>query len=69
MGTSGMRLSGYITKKLARMDVQSTRRTEVMRASWVMPAMSKRNTSPSRKRKVLAMPSSMLRPCASSGVH
>ena len=56
-----------MAKKLARIDVQSTRRMEVTRTSIITPAMSKRSWSPSLSCKVLAMPSSMLMALVSSG--
>ena len=43
-----------MTKKLARIDVQSTLRNDVTRASCSTPAMSKRNTSPNWMPKVRA---------------
>ena len=58
-----------MAKKLARMDVQSTLRSEVTLESSCTPAMSKRSVSPSLRFKVVAMPSSMLMAPASSGVH
>ena len=69
MGTSDMRDTGYITKKLARIDVQSTRRIEVTRASMATPAMSKRKRSPIFKPRVLAKPSSRLKASGSSGTQ
>jgi len=58
-----------MTKKLTRIDAQSTWRIDVMRDSYNTPAMSKRKTSPSFKPKVLANNSSTLMALGSSGCH
>ncbi len=49
---------GRITKKFTRIELQSSLRSEVMGASTVCPATSKRSTSPRRRLSVLAIPSS-----------
>jgi hypothetical protein len=66
-GTSGSALTGYITKKLARIEPQSTLRSEVIFASLCMPPTSKRSVSPSFRPSVVAMPSSTLTAPFSSG--
>ena len=65
MGKSTSSPTGYITKKLARIEPQSTLRSEVILASDCMPPISNRKLSPSCKFKVLAIPSSMLMALAS----
>ncbi|MDT4855177.1 hypothetical protein FQZ97_895190 [compost metagenome] len=59
----------YITKKLACSEPQSTLRSEVMRASFCMPPMSKRRVSPSFRPSVSARPSSTLTSFFASGVQ
>ena len=69
MGKSGISESGNKMKKLARMDVQSTLRKLVMRASRTWPAMSNLTKSPNFKPSVSAIPCSTLTPSASSAVQ
>ena len=49
-----------MTKKLARIEAQSTLRSEVILDSVCMPPTSKLSVSPSLRPSVLAMPSSTL---------
>ena len=69
LGTSLSTPTGYITKKLARMEPQSTLRSEVIFDSVCTPPMSKRRLSPSFRFSVLAMPSSTLTAPSSSSVQ
>jgi hypothetical protein len=68
-GTSGSSLTGNITKKFARIEPQSTLRSDVMRPCTGRPPMSKPSSSPSFSPSVAAMPSSTLTPPFSSGTH
>ena len=68
-GTSVTSATGYITKKLTRIEPQSTLRKLVILALLTWPPMSKLSASPNFKPSVLAMPSSTLIAPFSSSVH
>jgi hypothetical protein len=59
-GKSGKRATGNMTKKLTRIEPQSTLRRLVILASCSWPAMSKPSRSPSLRPSVAASPSSTL---------
>ncbi|MDT4867044.1 hypothetical protein FQZ97_1019350 [compost metagenome] len=64
-GASGTWATGNTTKKLTRMEPQSTLRRLVMRPSLTCPAMSKPSRSPSLSPSSSARPSSTLKASAS----
>ncbi len=68
-GMSGSALTGYITKKFACMELQSTLRSDVIFASLAVPATSKRSVSPSLRPSVSARPASTLTAPCSPGVQ
>ena len=69
MATSSIFACVKSTKKLTRIEPQSTLRRLLMRPSFCWPPMSKRSMSPSFRPSSSASPSSTDRPPASSGSH